>query len=241
MKCIHCGANIETDQKICPYCGTANPEAYKRERQLEEIQKKNEALTKQVLKDSGPQLLYKIHKRVNLALLVLLILVFAVSLGVYVAKESGEKHGGKKDIIRFYEEGAWEDLYLCMRSWDYFGEEGYHEYSYMALLWDSYRSCQLYFGEAYEEYLSTGYYSTWQLRRCVKEGYEVLTGYISPLYDKPSEQNLKNIQPYRDQIYILFTGMLQIPEEMLEDLDPKDGMGSNSLEEYVLEVLPNEE
>lgn len=243
MKCKHCGANIEADQKICPYCGTANPEAYLREWQLEEIQKKNKELARQVLKDSRPELLYKLHKRVNLALFILLILISVVSFGVYMAKESGKKYGKKSDIPRLYEEGAWDEFALCMRSWDYSKEEEYHDYMHMASLWNCYRSCQIAFAQAYEGYLETGYYKKQYLRECVKYGYMVLTGELSYLYshENLSEQNKKNLEPFREQVYILFTGILKIPENMLSDLDPEDYTEENTLFEYVLEVLPNED
>ena len=148
----------------------------------------------------------------------------------------------KGELVKeYYEAAKLEELYYHMHENNIIGMEGYYDYSNIALLWHTYRECQLEFAFAYDGYLKNGKYSKWQLESCVDSGYDVLTGYISYSYDENlSPKNRELIKPYQEKVYMMFTGVLQIPEEMLVDLEPNDFEKLDALQEYVLEVLPNE-
>lgn len=244
MKCIQCGAVLKADQLVCPYCGATNEEASSRKRELDSLEAKNISLKKEVLEKSKDEIRTKIHKRVNFVLLCVFIITVFISFGTYMIVEEnlfGSK-GTEEEMIRYYEEGDYENLYLCMSSGDLFDPELRYEYSHMALLWDKYKSCQIYFGKAYREYEKTGFYDGYYLERCVDYGCEVLTGEFSYSYGEFPEANREGAAPYQEQVMILFTGVLQIPEELIEEMHQEEYYYNKAdvLTEYVLEVLPNE-
>lgn len=241
MKCENCGAQVGLDVEKCPYCGTINKIALMREEKLEDLKDSNEEFEKKVLEDSREELHYRLHKRINLALFCLLALLVIVGI---VIDEHGQNHVSEENdklVKEYYEAAKLEELYYHMHENNIIGMEGYYDYSNIALLWHTYRECQLEFAFAYDGYLKNGKYSKWQLESCVDSGYDVLTGYISYSYDENlSPKNRELIKPYQEKVYMMFTGVLQIPEEMLVDLEPNDFEKLDALQEYVLEVLPNE-
>ena len=243
MKCVSCGAILEADQSICPYCGARNEEAIHRKERLDTLEKENRLLKKTVLWQEKETIAYKIHKRINLALVCIFLLSVVISLGVFLFTEGhlfGHR-GTEEEMLRYYEEGDYESLYLCMSSGELFDPEKHYEYGHLALLWRSYQDCQTHFATAYESYVKTGLYDAYELERCIKDGCAVLTGNLSTTYSQLSDANRERLAPYQEQIRILFTGALQLPEEMLADLEEQDPFyREKPLKDYVLEVLPNE-
>ena len=243
MKCNNCGALLDADQLVCPYCGRANQVAADRKKELDKIEKENRSLRKEVLSKSREQIRYKIHKRVNLALLAVFVLVVVFSFVAYLFTEEQvwNREGGEADMNRYYEAGDLENLYLCMNFADLYDPEKYPDYGHAALIWNDYMDCQIYFASAYEEYEKTGFYDAWALEKCIDCGCDVLTGNLSYIYEELSEENKKKLTPYQEQVYILFTGALQIPEELIEEIyELEEYKHDEALIEYVLEVLPND-
>lgn len=245
MKCKNCGANIKREQRRCPYCGSINEMAVKQEQALGSMEKSNQEYMLQVLKESKPMLHYKIHKRVNLVLLGIFICVTLFSMFAFFHQEGGlfTTPGSMEVCASYYEEGKFEELSRYMSEHDMFNPENNYAYSQMVFLWKSYQNCQDYFATSYEVYQETGFYDTSYLELCIREGYEVLTSEVSYLYKEPVKRNQNMYAPYQEKIYMLFTGVLHIPEEMLADV--KEGTFDyevrDALIEYVLEVLPNAE
>ena len=244
MKCVQCGAILKEEHLVCPYCGAINEEASGRKKEIDIIEKKNRALKKEILEKSKEEIYTKIHRRVNFVLTCVFVLMVLISFGTFMILEGNlfVPKGTEEEMIRYYEEGDFEKLYLCMSSGELFDPELRYEYSHMALLWDQYKSCQTYFGKAYQEYEKTGVYNGYYLECCIDYGCEVLTGEFSYVYDEFPEINKEKAAPYREQVMILFTGILQIPEELIEEMYKEEYYYNRSdiLTEYVLEVLPNE-
>lgn len=245
MKCKNCGANMKREQRICPYCGSPNAIAVKQEKILGGMEQSNQEFREQVLKESKPMLYYKIHKRVNLALFCIFICVMLFSMFAFFHKEGGlvTTPGSMEVCASYYEEEKFEELYRYMSEHDMFDPENNYAYGQMVFLWRSYQNCQDYFATSYEVYQDTGFYDTSYLELCIKEGYEVLTSEVSYLYNEPVKRNQEMYAPYQEKIYMLFTGVLHIPEEMLADVGEGtfDYEVRDGLIEYVLEVLPNAE
>lgn len=241
MKCKNCGAQMGLDVKKCPYCGTVNEIAIKREENLTNLVKENEEFKEQLLERSKEEMHYRLHKRMNLAMLCLL-LVFLIGGSLIV--EFQKNHVSKKDeqlAKEYYEAGNFKDLYYHLHEKEMFGFAKYYDYCQMALLWTSYNDCQIFFSRAYDQYCVTGKYSAWDLERCIESGCKILTSYVSFTYgEKMSEQNGKALKPYQEQVRILFAGVLQIPEEMFDNLKEDEYDRMDALKDYVLEVLPNE-
>ncbi len=243
MKCVQCGAILEADELVCSYCGTANEDALKRKKELKTIEKKNEKFKNKVLNESKPEISAKIHKRVNIALFIVLIVMSVINWGIYmIFEENCFAHKGTvEEMYRYYEEGDYENLYYCMSSGDLFDLEEYYKYGYMAWMWNSYNECQTCFGLAYEKYLETGFYDEFYLEYSIKYGCEVLTGEFSYDYMEMPEEVEDQIKFYQEQIKLLFTGIYQIPDELLEKMYEREYYGrADILIEYVMEVLPNE-
>lgn len=244
MKCLNCGAVLDADQLVCPYCGTINHEASGRKQELDVLEGENQALKKEVLSKSKEEVRYKIHKRVNLVLAGIFMLTTVISFVAFCITDEPiwNRKGTEEDMIRYYEAGDYENLYLCMSSGDLFDPEQYYDYGHIALIWNDYLNCQIYFGKAYEAYVDTGFYDSYYLERCIEYGCDVLTGNLSYIYEELSEENKKRLAPCQEQIYILFTGALQIPEELIEEIyEIEEYKHADALVEYVLEVLPHEE
>lgn len=244
MKCVGCGAVLEAEQMNCPYCGALNEEAFKRKQELEEMAKDNFALKRKILFSSKGEIYYKIHKRVNIALFCILFLALLVGSFTFLLLEGsvfGAK-GTEEEMVRYYEADDLEGLYICMSTGNLFDPEKYYEYSHIALLWNDYAECQLHFAKAYEQYLKTCFYDAYYLERCIEYGCDVLSGNISYTYPELSEKNKEKLTPYQEQVMILFTGVLKIPEELIEGIYTAEVYDRDeSLVKYVLEVLPNEE
>lgn len=244
MKCVQCGAILKEEHLVCPYCGAINEEASVRKKEVDTIENKNKALKKEVLEKSKEEIHTKIHRRVNFVLTCVFILLVFISFGTYMIVEEnlfGPK-GTEEEMIRYYEAGDFENLYLCMNSGELFDPELRYEYSHMALLWNKYQSCQIYFAKAYQEYDKTGVYDGYYLERCIEYGCEVLTGEFSYTYDVFPEINKEKAAWYQEQVMILFTGVLQIPDELITEMYNEEYYYNRAdiLTEYVLEVLPNE-
>lgn len=242
MKCVNCGAQIGLDVEKCPFCGTVNNIAVVRKEGIEILKAENEKLEEAVLEASKKEMYYKLHKRINIILVAVMVLFCVAALIIsqieydYVAPED------KKMVYELYEKQDLEGLYNLMHEKDIFGKEGFYDYSYMALLWNNYQECQRWYAKAYDNYLANGKYDSYYLERCIETGCEILTGYISSTYGKNlSEKNKEYLRPYQEKVMILFTGTFGIPEEMLEGLEHDDYDREDAIIEYVLEVLPNED
>ncbi|MGN0515107.1 MAG: hypothetical protein ACI4GD_12600 [Lachnospiraceae bacterium] len=242
MKCKNCGAQMGLDVEKCPYCGSENKIAKTRSSTLDKLKKYNEKLSQEELKKTRAWRFYKLHKRINIIMTAVVIVLLVVSFIFYMLSDNSvsKPKGSVNTVKELYNKGDYEELHTYMHEHGMFGEEGLYEYSQMALLWYEYHKTRLDFIKAYDNYMLDDQYNKMYLERCVDDGYGVLTCHISSYYNEVSEENANRIKPYQDEIYMLFTGILNIPEEMLSDLDEYDYKKEDVLKEYVLEVLPNE-
>lgn len=243
MKCENCGAQIGFDEEKCPYCGTLNTAAISRKQRINDMEEQNRQLFANTLDKEKTTIIYKVWVRINIVLTCVFAAAFIVLLAVSLVDEFiYDNDIGKGDAIEqmnhYYDEGQLMELNRCMHDNDLFDSQKRYDCSQIALLWGNYMDCQKEFAESYENYLSTGCYKQWQLERCIDLGYEVLTGNISHIYgEKMSDRNKELLKPYQDDIKIMFTGILKVPLEMLNDPDVYD---ADDIYEYVLEALPCE-
>lgn len=238
MKCKGCGAILEMEQSVCPYCGMVNPVAAEQARYLNLLKRKNQNYRAEVLKESRTEILKRIHKRVNWILFGVLVIVTVLSFLLYGRQEYHQKSGTAEQMEKYYREGDYRQLYLYMNDCNLYDPDKHYEYGQMALFFRTYQDCQDSFAEAYEDYLQTGRYSGYGLEKCIRNGYDVLTAYVSYVYEDVGEENRQKLLPYQEQVRILFAGSLKIPEEMLLDLQADDYECKRKLIAYVKEVLP---
>lgn len=245
MKCEGCGAQIDIDQRMCPYCGRINDTAVKRGEHLRSMEERNRREGEQIIKRSGLEIFCKIHKWVNVGLVVALVIACVASFSFYYIHEYGINRNdvSPEQLRECYENGDLESLYYLMSKGEYFGKDGYYGYAQAAFFWRDYMDCQNYFARSYEKYTKNGYYDSYWLQRSVECGYDCLTFYMDSVYSdgKSDEKNMELSKEYQEKVRILMLGVLQIPKEMLEDLDPYDYDRKQQLVDYVLGVHPHEE
>lgn len=248
MKCSGCGAQLDSHQLICPYCGRLNHLAKERKETIDHLEQENQRTRRHILEENKVDIIYHIYRKVNIALLIVMVVavVFSFEYDTRVASRMGSGRGSKTAMKQYYEAGDLENLYYCMSDGDYFDPDAYYDYSQAALMWSTYMDCQNFFADAYEDYLEKGAYDGYAVERCVEEGLSVLTGNISYTYpaSNMSERNQELIKPYQEKVCTLFTGMMQIPEEALANMDKEKIYNYEKEEEltsYVKEALPCED
>ncbi len=245
MKCVQCGAVIGAKELICPYCGAVNEDAVSRKKELDKLEEDNLLLKKEILDKSKSELRIKIHNRVNIVLLCVFIVTVLIGFGIHMILEENyfAPKGTEEEMYRYYEEGDYEKLYLCMSSGDLFDAELRYKYGHMAFLWNSYDNCQTYFAKAHQSYIENGVYDSYYLESCVEYGCEVLIGQFSYDYKYFPDENIEKIAPYQEQVMLLFAGIFRIPEELITEMYEEEYYSDkiDLLTEYVLEVLPNED
>lgn len=236
-------ANIGLEITNCPYCNTVNNEAVKRVGFLNFLRHKNKYLNQKVRKESRPFLIYRTLKRIKW---MLLIGTFAIFIGmgftIYIRELFFKGRGTEADLEKYYTEGNLEELYFSMSYGGFFAVPEYKDYAEAALVWNDYNKVQTSFAESYQYFMENGLYKEWELETCIENGIRVLTADLSFNYrDDLSEENKELLKPYKEEVYMLFTGVFQIPEEMLVDLEPRDYGKVYEITEYVFSVLSMED
>lgn len=243
MKCSNCGANISRSTIKCPYCGCDNSKAISDNKLLNHLRDLNRKEKKKIIREATPYIFYKNLKRINVILIIIFIFSFIAHFAINLIKGSFSFFDQcEYNVMKeYYDNNDFEALDHYLSENDGFDPESNYEFSQMAILYNSYISCQDNFARTYQEYITKGYYDTYYLERTVEEGLDVLIACPSWLYEDTTPNNAVKFKPYQDKIKILLTGILQIPEEMLKDLESNDYEHYDRIVNYVLGVLPNEE
>lgn len=236
MKCVNCGAELGLDVLKCPHCGTDNEVAKKRAESLLKLQEHNEELEEKVIKESKAVIWYRLHKRINLALFLIGVIIFGGLFCISHFTKDSRREKNEAQLLAYYEAGQLEEIYWYMNEKDLWGE-GY-DYGTIAFIWDDYNEAKQQFAKAYEQYVNTGYYSTSGLKSCIRFSVSVLTSY-EHYTEKGKDMTI--VKPYRDELYVMLTGVLTVPEELLEEAKFGQSGKDEPIIEYVLGVLPNEE
>lgn len=87
MKCEHCGGEVGSLTKICPFCGRENKSYTKFQAQVDEKIKHNKELPRIILKLKEKEIASKLITRINLGLLLSAIVVLMVSFGLFCMSE----------------------------------------------------------------------------------------------------------------------------------------------------------
>lgn len=246
VKCVGCGAQLDAEQEICPYCGRVNEPARRRSYHLRSLEEQNRQEGREILKGHRFEIFCRVHRWVNIALAVAVLIAGVASFVTYLYSEAGYfRHKAGGDVIRtLYENGDYGELYIQMSNGDYFGDAKYIDCAQAALYYNYYKSCQIKFATAYEKYVAEGVYDRYALDWCVENAYSCCAYYhdfekCTP--EDPCYGNAERLREYQDRIELLMTGRLQIPEEMIDAIDMEYYSQRQELTAYVLGVLPNEE
>ncbi len=249
MKCVNCGAQIGLDVEKCPYCSTVNKIAKKRKAKLLRLKNKNEAYEKKLLESSKEVMWYRLHKIINIILAVAVFVVMILPVAwPYVEKVGAsivqikeiaigtdvELNSQMEQLKAYYDSGKYVSLYCYLPTIDEEHNPELLEHSDMEHFWERYVNAQLYFMQAYDSFLETGYYDTQDLKLCI--GYCCMT----LRYKYLAENDVIKAEPLKEDIHFLLEGALKVPREMFENYTGNYDVLEDEIIKYVLEVLPNE-
>lgn len=236
MKCVNCGAELGLDALKCPYCGTDNEMAKRRAESLKKLQEHNEELEKKVIEESKAMIWYRVHKRINLALFLIGVLIFGGLFCISHFTKESRRAENEAQLLAYYEAGQLEEIYWYMNEKDLWGD-GY-DYGTIAFIWDDYNEAKQYFAKGFEHYENTGYYKKSDLESCIRFSVNVIACYE---YYAEKNKDMTIAKPYRDEMFALLTGVFKVPSEMVYEVQYGISKKEAAIIEYVLEVLPNEE
>ena len=89
MKCVGCGAQIDMDQQVCPYCGRVNDLALQRSMHLENLEERNRREGKEIVEKSRMEIFCRVHRWVNVGLAVAVVIAAVASFGFFYYYEYG--------------------------------------------------------------------------------------------------------------------------------------------------------
>ncbi len=236
MKCVNCGAELGLDVLKCPYCGTDNEVAKSRAESLLKLQEHNEEFAEKVIKESRAVIWYRLHKRINLAMFLVGVIIFGGLFCISHFTEDSRREEHEAQLLAYYETGQLEEIYWYMNEKDLWGE-GY-DYGAIAFIWSDYNESKQYFSKAYEHYVNTGYYKASDLKFCITFAANVLVKYE---WYSEKGKDMSIVKPYRDEMLMMLTGILKVPNDLIEELEFGKSKKEEPIVEYVLGVLPNEE
>ena len=94
MKCSGCGADYSARLPKCPYCGTVNEAALRREKDKEKRRQLLRRFRLRTLREAGPRITIQVLNRLIIALVVILVvlavLVLVVRLVVRRVRRGGQ-------------------------------------------------------------------------------------------------------------------------------------------------------
>lgn len=238
MKCNNCGANFQTDELQCPYCGSRNivGEEWQRERNLSqnfyEEMKRN-------FYEHG--VLYVIDKVLNKALLLLFvafIIVFILYMFPSMVEEGilDIKKAILKDQIigqmeEYHQSGEWDKLEVYMSEYDMFEKENYVycQAAIMERYYQDYMQEFMQYIELPEEEQEEGDYYIERFLRDSRDLYRADCG----IYDDLRSANKEKHEQYKEEVLIFWKVSLGLTEEEIQFLIEEDYLYMEDEERYV--------
>lgn len=137
MNCKNCGANYQSKELNCPYCGSANAKGEswfaRRQAAREEHEsnlRKYGATVKMITYD-------RIINRIIIGVIAFLVCYFVGLIGFFSVSIGAAKTSSEIKMDQLYEEERFGEMHALMREKDLFGKNNY-ECSQMALIYSDY-------------------------------------------------------------------------------------------------------
>ena len=116
MKCPYCGGEVSSQSLKCTFCGRENEEGMQFWQELQEKSERNRLLKPLLLRQKKPELAQKMLTRVIVILTIANVLMFAISLGIFLiaTKEEVREPEAGSFAGNFYEEYIGNTDYFFM-------------------------------------------------------------------------------------------------------------------------------
>lgn len=245
MKCSKCGANILTNDLICPYCGCTNEAGVKQKEHIQKLEEENLEFKEQVIEKNKFTIIFRIYKFVNLGLigLFLIFLIITAIVATKVEKTHNISDSSKKAIQQYYDEGDLESLYLAMNDCDGFYDEDIPtEIKHVSLIYGSYLRMKVEYAESMNDYKENGTIRDYMFSGVIKYACQVYTGELSYLYraEDLTDSAKAHISDMKTDAYDVLVGTFGLPPQMLDDIDLEDYHYYEVIEEYLAKEWCNE-
>lgn len=241
MKCNNCGADFQTADLKCPYCGTQNiiGEEWQKERNWYKNQ--YEKILEDV-KCNGP--MYVANTLLNKALIILLICMIVITL-IYLLPSiwhdvsmAGQKAilgtSIKKQLEEYHEAGDWENVRILMDQYEMYGSDNY-TYTQAAIMQRNYneylRHKMMFMDLSEEEKLEDDYHLKYSIRESMNV-YFVNCGIYSDL----DPENAAQHKVFQEEIMSYWRNMLGMTEEEINDILENDYISYSEIDELVIKI-----
>lgn len=241
MKCINCGANFQTADLKCPYCGTQNSigEEWQKERKWHENRYQR---ILEELKEYGPA--YVVNRIINKALIIAIVIFIVLTL-VYLlpafiqdisllAKRTFLGYSINKQMEEYHESGQWDKLLDIVDEYDLFSTDSY-TYTQAAILQRHYEDYLMhkmgFLDLSEEEKQEDDYYLEYAIRDS-REVYFVSCG----IYSEIDEENLPQIEKYRQEIHAFWKVTLGLTDEEIQYFTEEESISYEEMDEFVIKI-----
>lgn len=241
MKCVNCGADFQSADLKCPYCGAQNVigEEWKKERSWHE--KRYQQILAE-LKSNGFE--YVANRILNKALVILGIIFVLLSficvlpsviedLSLQVNKVI-HKTAIEKEMKAYHETGQWDKLLKIVDEYDMYGAENY-VYTQAAIMQNEYQNYLMkkmtFLDMSEEEKQRDSYYLNYAIRYSYKV-YWVDCG----IYSELDSQNIKKHELFSEEIVSFWKVTLGMTEEELQYFMENEHIKNKEFDDLVLKI-----
>ena len=226
MKCSGCGADYSARLPKCPYCGTVNEAALRREKDKEKRRQLLRRFRLRTLREAGPRITIQVLNRLIIALVVIGALVFGAIFLVFFLEESQRasrkesaslaEHAAELEQLKENEDFAGIGQYLSEHSLSMY-DEGMEEYWQ---LYEAYRDTRNFWEAADEtERLSSeeAASDTWRYESLARAALS-LSAYRNSQYewDLLLEGNEAQYQKWEEELHLYLRLHFSMTEEELD-------------------------
>ena len=244
MKCKNCSGNYRAADLSCPYCGT--PNALGRMWQKEEAAAgKRIDTAKMTAREKMPYVIYRLTKRLMLALVGILALSFVVVMVVFWVTSviPGMKYKAQLTEVEarvreLWKDGRYEDLDRILDEYDLWDDEHFI-YCQACVLYREYENFNeyrlLFETESEEDKAEDDYYLPYSM----KEAHELIQMHHFGIYEEIDPANLAQLEGYEQAARIYLTGYLGFTQEELDywASEYEDFILSDDLDEWTAKIL----
>lgn len=241
MKCNNCGANFQSADLECPYCGSRNVvgEEWQQERNWA---KKLYEDTLRKFREEG--VVYVLNSILNKAIKILGIVIlvgFLLYLIPMIFSEVAFKINKSIQLEQvvakmqeYHENGEYKALEQIMDEYDMFGKE-YYVYSQSAILYRNYQDYMIhkmtFLDLSQEEKIEDDYHLEYILKDSM-DVYLVNCG----IYDDLREENRMQYEVYKQEIENCWKKLLALTDEEIQYMVEEEYLYSDEWDRYVANI-----
>lgn len=238
MKCNSCGANFQTADVKCPYCGSRNIVGEEWQEQRNWAKALYESTLRRFREEGA---LYAINAIMNKAIKILAIVIlvcFGIFLipslfseAVFELNKSLKLGEIEAQMEAYHSAGQYEQLEQVMDEYDMFGKE-YYIYSQSAILYRNYQDYLIhkvsFFDMTEEEKLEDDYHIEYALRDSL-DVYLLDCG----IYDDLQVENSKQLETYQQEIMTFWKNVLGLTEEEIQYMIEEEYLYTEDWDRYI--------